>query len=123
VLIRNHRFIMPVAKGTFTFNLNTFAGEFNVEGNQVLVNGSLSQYVPFGLFVPVATVTYNNVDDFLGTYTIRASDLSPAYIGINKVDISFERAGTVLWVKGNLESPTSQKFIIHGSGDWHIPDY
>ena len=114
---------MPVAKGSFTFNLNTFAGEFDVEGNQVLVNGFLSQYVPLGIYVPVATVTYNNVNDFAGTYVIRPSDLSPAYIGINKVDISFERPGAILRVKGNLESPTSQKFIVHGSGDWHIPDY
>ena len=114
---------MPVAKGSFTFNLNTFAGEFNVDGLTVLVDGTLSQYVPFGIYVPVATVTYNHVDDFRGTYIIRPSDLSPAYIGINKVDISFERPGAVLRVKGNLETPTSQKFIIQGAGDWHIADY
>ena len=113
---------MPVAKGSFTLNLNTFAGEFNAGGNPVLVNGTLSQYVPFGIFVTSATVSYNNVNDFAGTYTIRVSDVSPSYVGTDRVDITFERAGTVLRVKGKLETPTYEKFILNGTGTWHMRD-
>lgn len=118
---QNHR-IMPVAKGSFTFNLNTFAGQFDVDGTTVVVNGSLSEYVPFGIFVPAATVTYRNINDFIGTYAIRANDLSPSYLGTDKADITFERGGTVLRVKGKLARRTYEKFVVNGSGDWYIQD-
>jgi hypothetical protein len=120
MLIKSHRFIMPIAKGTFSGHGSNFQGRFYPEGFIVSCVGNFAQDIPH-FNVPNATITYNDLTDFVGTFTIAQSE-PPSYVGEYTVDITFSSPnGKVFHLTGELETPFDHRyFVFSGSGLWRL---
>ncbi|KAF8736226.1 hypothetical protein AX14_000666 [Amanita brunnescens Koide BX004] len=118
--IRLQQFIMPIAKGTFSGHGSNFQGRFYPEGYIVSCVGNFAQDIPH-FNVPNATITYNDLTDFVGTFTIAQSE-PPSYVGEYTVDITFSSPnGKVFHLTGELETPIDHRyFVFSGSGLWRL---
>ncbi|KAF8721978.1 hypothetical protein AX14_010019 [Amanita brunnescens Koide BX004] len=110
---------MPIARGTLRGGGSQFRGQFNPEGFGAACLGSFAQYLP-QFNVPNATITYNDLTDFGGPFTIVLSS-PPSYVGQYAVDIKFNGAnGAVLHVTGELETPIEDRYTVSGRGLWPL---
>ena len=114
---------MPTGVGSFTCFDNKFNCHFNVDGFQVACSGKFSNYVP-PFFVPVATITYDNLRDFNGPFAILPPPPPLSFVGPDTVDITFTNPKTKarLHLTGNLVPPFDIRYIVVGEGLWVIRD-
>jgi hypothetical protein len=119
MLIRNYRFIMPIARGSFEINFSNFKGVFDAEGFEVHVEGRISQSIQT-VNVRNAQVEYNSLADFVGSYSI-VSGIPPSYVGIENIDIQFEGPGSKkLKLTGTIMGGLDQRYTVTGSGTWSM---
>ena len=117
MLIRNHRFIMPIAQGSFEAGFNNFTGIFDAQGFKVHVQGRFSQSVEF-FNISNAEVAYSDVKDFVGSYSIVFGN-PPSYVGVDTINVEFEGpGGKTLKVTGTIQGKLAQRYTITGSGTW-----
>jgi hypothetical protein len=108
------------ASGTFVGGGQDFTGTFKPkETNLTLViTGKFTKSVP-SFNCPTASITYNVLDNFSGTYQITITD-PLSYLGTDRIDITFEYDGVTLHLTGRLNPHISDKLTIGGSGSWSI---
>jgi hypothetical protein len=109
---------MPTASGSFSGNANDFHGRFLAEGFAVpLLGGKFAQTIT-SFNVPNATITYNQILDFAGEYSIEAAS-RPSFVGETTIDITFRNARSiVLHLTGTLEHQIDERFVVIGRGRW-----
>jgi hypothetical protein len=113
MLIRNHRFIMPVARGTFQINFGTFKGVFGVEGFEVIVQGRFPES-HISVNVPKAEIEYPDLTDFIGPFTVTCP---PSYVGIDTIYVELINPhGDKLIVTGIIQGGLDQRYPVSGSG-------
>ena len=82
------------------------------------IEGSFLQTIQ-GVNVPHAVVEFNDMSDFVGSYSI-LSTVPPSFIGIDTIDLKFEDgSGRSLKVIGTIPGGLDQRYAVTGSGKWH----
>jgi hypothetical protein len=119
MLIRNYKFIMPIARGSFEINFSNFKGVFDANGFEVHVEGRVSQAIQT-VNVRNAQVEYADLSDFVGSYSI-VSGIPPSYVGIENIDIQFEGPGSKkLKLTGTIMGGLDQRYTVTGSATWSM---
>ena len=119
MLIRSRRFIMPTTTGTFKGTLSSFSGNFYPDGFNASIAGTFSKSITT-FTVPSATITYDDLTDFSGTYDI-TSVSPPSFVGQTDVSITLENSsGKTLKITGKVVPPIGDKYSATGNGTWTL---
>ena len=112
MLIRNHKFTMPVARGTFQITFGNFTGVFNVEGFQVIVDGRLTE-THISVNVPNAEFEYTDMRYILGPFTVTSP---PSFVGIDTIYVELINPHEKSIVVGRIQGGLDQRYHVSGSG-------
>ena len=113
MLIRNHRFIMPVARGTFQINFGTFKGVFIADGYEVIVEGRFPE-THISVNVPHAEFDFADLTSIIGPFTVTCP---PSYVGIDTIYVELVNPhGEKLIVTGTIQGGLDQRYLVSGSG-------
>jgi len=111
---------LPTAKGTLSISAKGgFKSAFVIDGATLNFNGSLVSQAAADLTDNGAILTYNDVNELLGTYTFNTA---ASTIGPNDVSWTLERVNASFTITGGTLSPSqSSKFTISdGQGYWQV---
>lgn len=106
---------MPLS-GRFSGRGETFVGLFQPQGYSLHLTGTFIPPLP--LFdVPIATIQYNDLEDFAGTYYVTP----PSFVGEAQLNLKLVRAGGVeLNITGALDRALLTKVPISGTAQWFM---
>ena len=105
------------AVGPLTGDGLNFSGSFVAGKNVVLLTGTFNtSFVAFS--VPVATVKYNSLSDFDGSYYDIELSVPPSFLGKSSVDFKFVKESTTLRVTGQLAKDVAEKRACTGVGQF-----